>query len=90
MAVLLDSFRTVLEEDTFCLTDRCHMSDLVPFVCVQEQANIKAEILGKPVSVGSERQWQLSDLLMTPLSSVVCKKHDREEIGWKLINTLSD
>ena len=31
--------------------DRRHMSDLVPLICAQEQADIKAEISGKPVSV---------------------------------------
>ena len=35
----------------FHLTDRCHMSDPVPFICMQEQADTKAEISGKPVSV---------------------------------------
>ena len=70
----LDAFRDILEENMFCLIDRRHMSDHVPFICVQERADIKAEISGKPVSVvfdGTtklERQWQLlSDLLITPL-----------------------
>jgi len=59
----LDAFRDILEENMFCLTDRCHMSDLVPFICAQEQADIKAEISGKPVSVVFDGTTRLGEAM---------------------------
>ena len=56
----------------FRLTDRRHMSDLVPYIVTQEKADIKAEILGKPVSVifdGTTRLGEamaLYDMLTIP------------------------
>jgi len=47
----LDTFRELLEESAFRLTDRRHMSDLIPFVLSQEVEQIKAEMDGCPVSV---------------------------------------
>ena len=47
----VDAFRDLLEENSFRLTDRRHMCDLIPFIITQEKADIKAEIVGKPVSV---------------------------------------
>ena len=47
----VDAFRDLLEENNFRLTDRRHMCDLIPFIITQEKADIKAEIVGKPVSV---------------------------------------
>ena len=44
-------FRELLEESASRLTDRRHMSDLVPFVLTQERAVIKEEIGGKPLSI---------------------------------------
>ncbi len=50
-AVPLDTFRDILDENAMRLTDRRHMSDLIPFLRSQEQKNIKAEISGKSLSV---------------------------------------
>ncbi len=47
----LDLFRDILEENAFQLTDRRHMSDLVPFILTQEQADVKSENTGSPLSV---------------------------------------
>ena len=47
----LDSFRDILEEKVYRLTDRRHMFDLVPFVLKQEEAHIRDEITGKYMSV---------------------------------------
>ena len=47
----LDAFRDLLEENALRLTDRRHMSDLIPFLCSQEQGDIKTEICERPVSV---------------------------------------
>ena len=75
LKIHVDAFKELLKENMFCLTYRWHMSDLVPLISMQEQADIKAEISGKPVSVlfdGTTRPGEalamLSDLLMTPLS----------------------
>ena len=40
----IDTFRELLEENAFRLTDRRHMTDLVPFVLSQEVDEIKAEM----------------------------------------------
>ena len=40
----LDYFRELLEESAYRLSDRRHMSDLVPLVVSQEQADIKSEV----------------------------------------------
>ena len=34
-------FRELLEENAFCTSDRRHMSDLIPFILQEEQAQIK-------------------------------------------------
>ena len=47
----LDAFRDILEENAVRLTDRRHMSDLIPFLHSQEQDNIKSEIPERPLSV---------------------------------------
>ena len=39
----LDLFYDILEENALRLTDRHHMSDLIPFLCSQEQSDIKTE-----------------------------------------------
>ena len=39
----LDYFRELLEESAYRLSDRRHMSDLVPLVVSQEQADIKTK-----------------------------------------------
>ena len=88
----LDAFRDLLEENMFRLTDRRHMSDLVPFIHTQEQAVIKAEISGKPVSVVFDGNSRLGEAMAvvvryvddsfaiqqpTYSPSVARKKHDR-------------
>ena len=47
----LDAFRDLLEENAVRLTDRRHMSDLIPFLHAQEQDDIKSEISERPLSV---------------------------------------
>lgn len=43
----LSCFRDLLEEHAYRLTDRRHMSDLVPVILSDEQKKIKSEIEGK-------------------------------------------
>ena len=47
----LDTFHGLLEESALQLTDRRHMSDLIPFVYSQEQSDIKTEICDRPISM---------------------------------------
>ena len=42
----LESFRDLLEENMYRLSDRRHMSDLVPLIVAQEQTEIKKELSG--------------------------------------------
>ena len=47
----IDQFRELLEEGGFSLTDRHHMSDIVPLIHQQELDLFKKEISGKFMSV---------------------------------------
>lgn len=59
----LDLFRDILEENRYRLSDRCHMSDLVPFVVSQEQEEVKREILGRAVSVVFDGTTRLGEAM---------------------------
>ena len=100
----LDALRDLLEENMFRLTDRRHMSDLVPFIHTQEQADIKAEISGKPVSVVFDGTTSLGEAMAVVVRYVddsfaiqqrlirlqlLVKSMTGEEIARELINTLS-
>ena len=47
----MDSFRDLLEENAFHLTDRCNMQDNVPFIHKEEETRIQSEIDGQQLSV---------------------------------------
>ena len=100
----LGAFRDILEENSFQLTDHRHMSDLVPFIVTQEQADVKAEIAGKPVSVVFDGTTRLVEALAIVVRFVdnsfaiqqwllrlqlLTKSMTGEEIARELINTLS-
>ena len=59
----VDAFRDLLEENSFRLTDRRHMCDHIPFIITQEKADIKAEIVGKPVSVVFDGTTKLGEAM---------------------------
>ena len=59
----LDTFRDILEENIYHLTNRRHMSDLDPFITTKEQADIKSEIEGKPVSVAFDGTTRLGEAM---------------------------
>ena len=59
----ISGFRSILEENGLRLTDRCHMSDIIPLILVQEQARIKQEISGKPVSLVFEETSRLGEAM---------------------------
>ena len=47
----LDSFRDLLEENAYRLTDHQRMFDIVPFILKCEEEQIQEEIAGKHLSV---------------------------------------
>ena len=47
----VELFRDILEEGAYRLSDRRHMSDLIPFIRAQEHSTIKGEVEGKCVVV---------------------------------------
>ena len=47
----LEQFREVLEQGSYKLADKRGMYDIIPFVLVEEQSRIKAEICGRNISV---------------------------------------
>lgn len=100
----LETFRDLLEENMFRLTDRRHMSDLVPFVVAQEQADMKAEITGKPVSVVFDGTTRLGEAMAIVIRFIdnsfliqqrlirlqlLSKSMTGEEIAREIISTLS-
>ena len=99
----VDAFRDLLEENSFRLTDRRHMCDLIPFIITQEKADIKAEIVGKPVSVVFDGTARLVEAMAIVIRFVdnsfaitlrlirlqlITKNMTRKEIARELINTL--
>ena len=100
----LATFRELLEEGGFRLTDRRHMSDLVPFILSQEVDQLKTEMNGCPVSVIFDGTTRLGEAMAIVVRFVDAdfNIHQRlirmlllahsmtgEEIARELINTLS-
>ena len=100
----LDAFRDLLEENAVRLTDRRHMSDLVPFLHSQEQDDIKSEISNRPLSVIFDGTTRLGEALAIVVRYVddsftiqqrlirlqlLAKTMSGEEIARELINVLS-
>ena len=68
----IESFRELLEENAFRLSDRHHMSDIIPFISSQEQARIKEEIGGKDLSVifdGTTRMGEAMGIVVRYITS---------------------
>jgi len=47
----VESFRDLLEENAFRLTDRCNWLNYVPFILKKEESRIRSEIDGQQISV---------------------------------------
>ena len=63
----LDHFRELLEENGLCLTDRRHMSDIVPLVHQEECELLKSEISDKRLSVvfdGTTQFWKAMAIIV--------------------------
>ena len=100
----LDSFRDLLEENRYRLSDRRHMSDVVPLVVSQEQEEIKQEILGRAVSVVFDGTTRLGEAMAIVIRFVdgsftirqrlirlqlLAKSMSGEEIAREIVNSLS-
>ena len=100
----LDSFRDLLEENAYRLTDRRHMFDLVPFVLKREEEQICKEIAGKHLSVvfdGTSRLGEAMAILVRFVSEewkleqrllrmqMLTKSMTGEEVARELISVLS-
>ena len=93
----LDSFRDILQENAYRLTDRRHMFDLVPFILKEEEAN---EVAGKHFSVifdGTSRlgevivrfvgeEWTLEQCLIR--MQMLSKSMAGQEVARELISIL--
>ena len=76
----LDHFRDVLEEHAYQLSDRRGMSDLIPFILLEEKKRIKDEIDSKPVSIIFDGTSRLGEALV-----IVMRFFDGWEIKQRLI-----
>ena len=100
----MESFRDLLEENAFRLTDRHHMHDYVPFILKEEESRIHSEIDGQQLSVIFDGTSCLGEALAVVLHFVssdwsveqrlvrvqmLSKSLTSEEIARKLINVLS-
>ena len=100
----LDSFRDILEENAYRLTDRQHMFDLVPFTLKEEEARLKNEVNGKHLSVIFDGTSRLGEALVVIVRFIgeewtleqrlirmqmLSKSMTGQEIARELINILS-
>ena len=100
----LECFRDLLEENGHKLSDRRHMSDLIPFVLKQEQACLRKEIKGKHVAIIFDGTTRLGEVLAVVLRFVtddfviqqrlirlqlLAKSATGEEIARELVAVLS-
>lgn len=106
-AVLLakiEYFRELLEENSFRLSDHRHMSDLIPLLVSQEQADVKAELCGRPVSVVLDSTTRLGEAMAVVVRYIdtsfsiqqrliclqlVAKSMRGEEIAREIVATIS-
>ena len=59
----VDSFRPLLEENGYRLTDRRHLFDVIPFILEEEEERLKKELLNKDVSVCFDGMTRLGEAL---------------------------
>ena len=67
----LDHFRNILEEHAYRLSDRRGISDLIPFVVLEDNKRIKDAIDSKPVSIIFDGTSRLGEALV-----IVMRCHD--------------
>ena len=59
----IDSFRELLEENSYCLAGRKPMSDLIPLVLGEEKQQIQRQLNGKDVAVIFDGTCRLGEAL---------------------------
>ena len=99
-----DSFRDLLEENMYRLSDRRHMSYLVPLIISEEQEEIKHEMAGNSVSVMFDGTTRLGEAMAVVLCFIdssftiqqrlvrlqlLAKSMTGEEIAREIIGSLS-
>ena len=100
----ISEFRELLEENALRLTDRRHMSDMVPFILEREKVKIKQEIAQKPLAIifdGTTRLGEALRIVVRFIDSewsiqerlvrfeLLAKSLSGEEIARQLITVLS-
>ena len=100
----IESFRDILEENAYRLTDRRHLFDLVPFLLKEEEATIRKEITGKHLSTIFDGTSRLGEALAVVVRFVgeewtleqrlirmqmLSKSLSGEEIARELVSVLS-
>ena len=58
----LNLFKDLLEEHAYRLTDRRHMSDMIPFILQQEKDQLKQEVNGKHISITFDGTSRLGEV----------------------------
>lgn len=100
----IQHFKKLLEETGYHLTDRHHMSDMIPVILKQEKSRIQSEVCEQDVSIIFDGTSRLGEALAIVLRFVTCewsikqrliklqllsKSLKGEEIARELIHTLS-
>ena len=76
----LNCFRSILEENSFRLTDRSHMANLLPFILNEEQDRMKQEIAGRDISVIFDGTTRLGEAI------VILIRHVADD--WNLVQRI--
>ena len=77
----IESFRELLEENAYRLTDCCNMHDYVPFILKDEENRIRQEIEGKQLSIIFDGTSRLGEAL----AIVVCFVNDHRLVRLQML-----
>ena len=92
----VESFRDLLEENAYRLTDRCNLLDYATFILKEEESRIRSEIDGQQISVvfdGTSRLGEALAIIIRFIDQDWCvqlsKSLSGEEVARELISVLS-
>lgn len=100
----LEHFRDILEENALSLTERRHMTDLIPFILREEKSRVLEQISGQHLSVIFDGTCRLGEVLAVVVRYIteewkviqclvrlkcLAKSLTGEEVARELIDTLS-
>ena len=68
----IPAFRELLEENGYRLTDRRHLSDLIPFILAQEKEKLKASISGHQISIIFDGTSRLGEVFIIVVRYIDC------------------